>query len=450
LIAAGFTLWLYSINLSPLLALAILYAYAKFIKKIENLPPSIDFLLLVGLIMIVFLAISLFLTPIFFSNLALVNLNILKFSALGISAIGFSMIIAVLFDNLELSLMFSIFMSIFSATMEGENFGTGTAIFCASLSAAMASYRLRRRSQIVKAAFFSSLVFFIAFMLENSDNLFIMSQKFALSTLLIGGVSFGITIVLLPIIVTGVLYIFEYVFKVVTNISLLELSDSNHPLLKTMILEAPGTYQHSLVVANLSEAAAESIGANSLLARVGAYYHDIGKINKPHYFIENQIGYHDGHKDLKPSMSKLIIINHVKDGVDLANKYRLNPRIIDFIMQHHGRSVVQYFYHRAKELECENYQDEEEYRYPGPKPQNKETAIVALADSIEASSRTLDEPNPSRIEETVKEIIRARLADGELDESRLTLKDLEKISQSFIRTLNALFHARINYPTTQH
>jgi hypothetical protein len=246
-------------------------------------------------------------------------------------------------------------------------------------------------------------------------------------------------------VILGTLHIFEYVFRVVTSISLLELSDFNHPLLKKLIIDAPGTYQHSLVVANMSEAAAESIRANPLLARVGAYYHDIGKMIKPHYFVENQTRYEDFHKDLKPSMSKLIIINHVKDGVELAQKHNLNPRIIDFISQHHGRSLVYYFYQLAKEQEPEG-QHEEEYRYPGPRPQTPETAIVSMADMIEALSRTLEEPTPARIEEMVREVIRKKFMDGELDESGITLKDLEKITQSFIRNLNSIFHTRINYP----
>jgi hypothetical protein len=242
-----------------------------------------------------------------------------------------------------------------------------------------------------------------------------------------------------------ILPIFEYIFRVVTNPSLLELSDLNHPLLRRLILEAPGTYQHSLVVANLSEAAAESIGANALLARAGSYYHDIGKMIKPNYFVENIIGFKDSHKDLKPSMSKRIITNHVKDGIEIAKKYHINPRIIDFISEHHGKTLVYYFYQRAKELEPQG-SHEEEYRYGGPKPQSKETAIVSLADTIEALSRTLDEPTPSRLEEMVREVVRKRFMEGELDESNLTLKDLEKITRKFTHVLNALFHSRINYP----
>ena len=198
-------------------------------------------------------------------------------------------------------------------------------------------------------------------------------------------------------------------------------------------------------MANLSESAAEAASANSLLARVGAYYHDVGKLVKPDYFTENLVRFKDMHKKLKPSISKLIILNHVKEGVDLAKKHNLKPKIIDFIIQHHGKTLVYYFYHRARELEPEG-KHEEDYRYHGPKPQSKETAIVALADTIEALSRTLDEPTPSRIEEMVREVVKSRFMDGELDESSLTMKDLEKITQSFVRMLNAVFHTRINYP----
>jgi len=349
--------------------------------------------------------------------------------------------LTLLFENLELSLMFSLFLAFLGASIEGGNFNLGVSLFAGAISASMLAYRARRRFQVIRAGFLAGLIqFVVAFIMEREQSFFIVSKLdwSLLKICLINGVA-SATIVL------GLLTVFEYIFKVVTSISLLELSDFNHPLLRRLILEAPGTYQHSLVVANMSEGAAESIGANSLLARVGAYYHDIGKLVKPDYFVENLINYRDVHKNLKPSMSKLIIFNHVKEGAEIAKKHKLNPKIIDFITQHHGKTLVYYFYQRAKELEPDG-KHEEEYRYPGPKPQSKETAIVALADTIEALSRTLEEPNPSRIEEMVREVIRMRFMDGELDESSLTLKNLEKITQSFIRVLNAMFHVRINYP----
>ena len=434
----------YSLNLSPLFMTFLLFLYAKFFKKVENLPSYIDLLLLMSI------GVTIILLPSLIPSAFKLSF-ILKISAYGISAIGFAMLITLLFNNLELSLLFSIFISFLGSTSEGgENIGVS--LFCASLSATMLSYQLRRRSQIIKASFLSGVIFFITFILESSQTLFMISSlnlNFLKSTLLIGVISLLIMIVILPIIVIGALVVFEFIFKTVTNISLLELSDFNHPLLRKMILEAPGTYQHSLVVANLSETAGEAIGANSLLARVGAYYHDIGKIPKAHYFIENQIPFRDVHKGLKPSISKMIIINHIKEGVELAKKYHLNPRIIDFITQHHGKTLVYYFYQRAKELEPQT-EPAEEYRYPGPKPQSKETAIVALADTVEARSRTLEDPSPSRIEEMVRDVVRSRFQEGELDESNLTLKDLEKITQSFVRVLNALFHTRIDYPNNKN
>ncbi len=252
------------------------------------------------------------------------------------------------------------------------------------------------------------------------------------------------------IIVIGILPVFEYLFKTVTNISLLELADFNHPILKRMTLEAPGTYHHSLVVGNLSEAACAAVGAHALLARIGAYYHDIGKVQKPDYFSENQEVTESKHDTLSPTMSKMVIMNHVRDGVELAKKYKLNPRLIDFISQHHGNSLVYYFYRRALEtLEEDQEIKEEGFRYPGPKPNSKETAIVLLADSTEAACHALKDPTPAKIEELVHKIINNKFIDGQLDECDLKLKDLEKISSVFIRILSGIYHGRVNYPESK-
>jgi putative nucleotidyltransferase with HDIG domain len=245
----------------------------------------------------------------------------------------------------------------------------------------------------------------------------------------------------------GFLPAFEYLFKVVTDISLLELADFNHPLLKRLVLEAPGTYHHSLMVGNLAEIASEAVGANALLSRVGAYYHDIGKLEKPEYFSENMDKYASKHDSLNASMSKLVIMDHVKTGVELAKKSRLNDAIIDFICQHHGTSLVYYFYRRALEsTENQEGVEEEVYRYPGPKPQSKETAIVLLADSAEAACRSLEEPTAERISDMVRRIINNKFIDGQLDMCDLTLKDLEKIATTFIHILGAFYHSRIEYP----
>jgi len=252
--------------------------------------------------------------------------------------------------------------------------------------------------------------------------------------------------VMSAVIVTGVLPIFENTFKITTDISLLELADLNHPLLKDMVMEAPGTYHHSLVVGNLAEAACEAIGANSLLARVGSYFHDIGKIEKASYFSENQSIDGSAHDKLSPTMSSLIITNHVKNGVELAQKHKLNKKIIDIIKQHHGTGLVFYFFKRALEKIPDEVVGEQSFRYPGPKPQTKEAACVLLADSVEAASRALDEPTPSRIKGLVRKIINNKFIDGQLDECDLTLRDLEKISEVFIHILTGIFHTRVEYP----
>jgi hypothetical protein len=241
--------------------------------------------------------------------------------------------------------------------------------------------------------------------------------------------------------------IFEFLFKITTDLTLLELSDLNRPLLKKMVLNAPGTYHHSLIVGNLAEAASDAIGANSLLARVGAYYHDIGKIEKAEYFSENETGHKSPHEKLAPSMSALIIQSHIKDGIELAKKHNLNKTIIDFIAQHHGTGLIYYFYQRALEkIGDDEKLKEEAFRYPGPKPQTKEAAIILLADAVEASSRTLNDPTPSRIKGLVQKIINNKFIDNQLDECDLTLKDLNKIAAAFVRTLTGIFHTRVEYP----
>jgi putative nucleotidyltransferase with HDIG domain len=212
-----------------------------------------------------------------------------------------------------------------------------------------------------------------------------------------------------------------------------------------MMLEAPGTYHHSMIVGQLAEAAAESVGANALLARVGAYYHDIGKLVKPQYFGENEPDSKSRHEKLTPTMSCLILGSHVKDGLDLAKEEKLPKAIVDFIQEHHGNTLMAFFYHKALEMDPSIQQ--EDYRYPGPSPQSKETAIVMLADASEAASRSLAEPTPSRLKGLVKRIIDARASEGQLDNCLLTLRELALIKESLVKVLAAVFHARVPYPT---
>ncbi len=252
------------------------------------------------------------------------------------------------------------------------------------------------------------------------------------------------------LIVLGFLPYLENFFSRLTNIKLLEMSDVNHPLLKRMSLEAPGTYHHSLIMASLAEAAADAIGANGLLCRVGAYFHDIGKMVKPEYFVENQGSLGNPHDPLPPNMSKIVIQSHIKEGVALGRQYNLDKAIVNFIPMHHGTSRIEYFYRRAIEQSSDLEEvDAEEYRYPGPRPHTKETAIVMIADSVEASVRTLEDPTHQRLQDQVNKIIQDKMADGQFDDVPLTMMDLRQISDSFVNTLTGIYHTRIKYPTPE-
>ena len=253
---------------------------------------------------------------------------------------------------------------------------------------------------------------------------------------------YGICVVLAGFFMTGLLPIIEWIFGVQTDISLLELGDPAHPLLQELKNRAPGTFTHSLNVGMLSEPAAEAIGANGLLCRVGAYFHDIGKMFKPEYFAENQE--ENRHEQLLPSMSRLVIISHVKDGADLGRKHHLPSSFVDLIEQHHGTTLVEYFYHQAKTSETDV--EESDYRYPGPKPQSREAAVMMLADAVESASRTLDEPAPARVEHLVNQLAMKRLLDGQFDECGLTLSELRTIQRSLVKSLLALLHKRVEYP----
>lgn len=330
-------------------------------------------------------------------------------------------------------------------------------------TAVLLTQQVRRRSRLIRAGLFVGLAIWLLSLtlgIIGPINLFDpgetdWSMIGIQSALAIGN---GIVTAML---VGGALPLLEQLFQITTDISWLEASDLNHPLLRRMTMEAPGTYHHSLVVANLAESAAEAIGANATLCRVCSYFHDIGKLVKPDYFTENMNFERNPHDDLTPTMSALIIIAHVKEGVDLALKHGLNQQIIDVIQQHHGTSLVYYFYKRA----LEQYEDaraggkimkmreedipevsEENFRYSGPKPQTRESAIVSLADMVESASRSLEKPTPQKIEQLVTDLIDQRLADHQLDECDLTLRQVKTIAERFRFTLMNMLHTRIAYP----
>lgn len=261
------------------------------------------------------------------------------------------------------------------------------------------------------------------------------------------GTFFGLLNGLLSgVLAIGILPYLETLFGITSSIRLLELANPNHSLLKRLLLEAPGTYHHSVLVGNLAEAAAEAVGGHPLLVRVGAYYHDIGKLKRPYFFSENQFSLDNPHDKIAPSLSALIITSHTKDGVELGRQHRLPDLVLDIINQHHGTGLVSYFYQKALEKDQYDSVQELTYRYEGPKPQSKEAALVLLADTVEAAVRSLQKPTPGRIEGLVRRLIKERLNDGQLEECDLTFKDVNLITESFLRILNGMHHTRIEYP----
>ena len=424
LCAIGIFMFLFSqiihLNLAIPFALIILYSCfnTKF-SKIKNIKlSSLSFLFLVS-----------------FSLGYLIIKHGLSFYFVPIAIIP--MLAVLLFDNLEVASFLSLGSTLSLAALTPEPFKAGLLFITACAGATLLINGARKRTRVIWAGVFAGLLQLV--MLILLEHFWIIRPERYLIILVNGLVS--------GVIVLGVLPVFEYILQTVTNISLLELADFHHPVLQRMILEAPGTYHHSLIVGNLSDTACAAVGANPLLARIGAYYHDIGKLQKPEYFIENQDIQRNKHDALSPTMSKLIIMNHVKEGVELAKKYKLSPILWDFIQQHHGNSLVYYFYRRALEDKEEDQEVAEEgFRYPGPKPNTKETAVVLLADSVEAATRSLKDPVPANIEEVVHKIINNKFIDGQLDECDLTLKDIEKISSVFTKILSGIYHSRVNYP----
>jgi putative nucleotidyltransferase with HDIG domain len=347
-----------------------------------------------------------------------------------------------LFLNSETAIIFAIISSILSGLFLGSSLDITIFFLIGGVVAAMEVRHCIQRSTILKAGIILGIInaLVIVGITILQGNLFTREILFTLPAGFAGGI-------ITAVIVTGLTPIFELAFGYTTNITLLELSRMDHPLLKELALKAPGTYHHSLVIGSLVEAAATSINANPLLARVSAYYHDIGKTKMPLYFIENMKG-ENKHDKLTPSMSSLILINHVKEGGEMALEYRLGDEIRNVIQQHHGTTLIKYFYGKAKEQEDPEVQQikEKDFRYPGPKPQTKEAGLVMLADAIEAASKTLPDPTTAKIKGMVQKIINRIFTDGQLDECELTLRDLNAIAKSFNRVLDGIFHQRIEYP----
>lgn len=356
------------------------------------------------------------------------------------------MLVGLLIVSGEVIWIFSLFLAVVLGVMVDFKFSFVLVSVIGGLAAARGVFKFKRRNDIYWAgvrtgAVNAIMVLLVTTMVARNDEGF--------GQLLLWSVPAGFLSGLFSSFLASALTpILETVFNATTDVRLMELANLNHPLLKEMIVRAPGTYHHSLVVGSMVESASEEIGANPLLAKVMSYYHDIGKTEHSQYFIENQKLGHNPHDHLSPNMSKTILIAHVKDGVELGLAHKLGKPIIDGIVQHHGTTLIQFFYNRALENQDETIDEVQEgdFRYPGPKPQFREAALIMLADSIEAASRSLDEPTPMRLQNIVKNIIQRKFMDGQLDECNLTLKDLSIIEDAFIRVLLGIYHQRIDYP----
>lgn len=422
--------------------------------------PKIYFSNIIGIIMItaiclllVFLYLSYFYPDIYESIsklilMAIISIFVVLLAKIASQVSGYlmpiasaSMLVAISFSP-NIAILLTVILSLLIGFIPGGGLNYSLVSIISGIVAIYSIRKATQRSSLTRAGLLIAGVNIITIsalgLINNEGYYLILQNNF-------WGVLNGLLAVILTI---GILPFLESYFDITTSFKLMELSNPNQPLLKKMILEAPGTYHHSIVVGNLSETAAEEIGGDGLLARVGAIYHDIGKIKRPYFFTENQEAYKNIHDEMEPSLSALVIASHVKEGLELAKKNKLPKDIIDIITQHHGTGLITYFFHRALK---ENGSDidavaEENYRYSGPKPQTKEAGIILLADSLEASTRSLTNPTATRIKTLVKEIIQKNLESGQLEECDLTLKDLDKIGDSFSRILNGMFHSRVEYP----
>jgi len=424
------------IGLALLIMVFLTALYFYFYHLEENKEQKQTYLLLFSLI---------FILSIFLMKMVSL-LHVLEFADIAFifPAAMSALLIKILIDE-KLAIVITIIMAICGSIMFNEgvtgslNTSTGIYILCSGLAGIMFLSN-QRRSNIFKAGLFVaaanvvvmlSLVFLRNGQYDIQDYIIIVVIGF-----MSGILSAVLTIGLLPFLEAG--------FGILSTMRLIELSNPNHPLLKKILTETPGTYHHSVMVANLAESACETIGANGLLARVGAYYHDIGKTKRPQFFIENQLNIENPHDRIPPNMSKNIIIAHATDGAEMLKTHHMPKEIIDIAEQHHGTTLLKYFYHKVKQSGVEV--DEEEYRYPGPKAQTKESAIVGIADSVEAAVRSMSQPTPEQIEELVRKIISDRLQDNQFNECDLTLKELDKVANALCETLNGIFHSRIEYP----
>ena len=424
------------------LALIIMLLFYLFYRDVKRYRPS---LLLDGkkLLLLAFLLV----VTIVISQVSRVILSLLAESyRLDAATVGFAlpvatgaMMVSLLLD-FHLALAFSFLVSLLLGMVFAGDPFMPLYYFTGSIMAALYVIRCKKRTVVIRAGAMTAVVNIIAVIgIDLYRGELLSRGVYDLGAGVLGAA-------MTATFVSVTLPFFEAIFDIATDIKLLELLDPNQPLLKELVYKGPGTYHHSIVIGNLAEAAAEAIGENPLLARVGAYYHDVGKTQKPEYFIENQREAENKHDKLSPSMSSLIITSHVREGVEMARQHRLPSVVVDIIRQHHGTSIITYFYQKAKELQPHVPVDEQDFRYPGPRPRTKVAAIVMLADAVEAASRTLVDPTPQRIQGLTNSVITRIFLDDQLSMCDLTLKNLREIAKSFNMILNGIFHHRIDYP----
>ncbi len=354
--------------------------------------------------------------------------------------VAFVSLVSTAFFGVITAVMFTLFASLMIVTHTVLPASYSFISILAGTSAIISITQLRERKNFYTMFLYISIAYIVGIMSFGATE-GISAGEFLMGSL--WGITNGFVC---TVLVMFLMPIFESLFDVTTDFTLMELSDLNRPLLRRLIIEAPGTYHHSLMVGNLVETVAGDVNANSLLARVQAYYHDIGKLAKPEYFFENKGDNINKHEKLTPTMSALILASHVKEGIELARKEKLPKITIDAIREHHGTTVMAYFYQKALEYDSHDSVNIDDFRYPGPRPQSKETALIMLADSAEAAVRSLKEPTAPRIRAIVGKIIETRMNDGELDQSGLTLNDIAIIREKYIQLLTGIFHPRISYP----
>ncbi len=375
---------------------------------------------------------------------AAVFYNWLNWHAFLIPTTVVAMLLAILVDS-GIAFLGIIIVALILAGLQGTGFDFVLLTVISGLVGIYSVHSIRNRNQVFKAIIYIALAYLWTYLALTALRYESFFEALKMYTYFLLPNS-----VFSPLLTFILLGLFERAFDITTDVTLLELSDMNHPLLKRLSMEAPGTFHHSMVVGNLAEAAAKAIGANPLLARVGSYYHDIGKMEKPEYFVENQMDAENRHNQLSPNMSALILASHVKVGMEMAEKYNIPRRVRDFIPEHHGTNIMKYFYNKALEGAGDNEVNEADFRYPGPKPRSKETAIVMLADAVEAATRTLNNPTPSKIRAFVEKLVDERFRDGELDECELTIRDLKNIVDAFLPVLYGVFQHRIEYPDAEN